>query len=122
MRIPLQLRLPSYRCLCHRALTIWCLIPEAFELGGGKGHCSAARCLLEVQRSLGGMSYDCIKGEVVLFMCRNLRTVLQKSVYIKADQRLAVTIKRAVGFVQEKGVLVKFMELSDSMGQFEFHA
>lgn len=42
--------------------------------------------------------------------------------YIKADQCLAVTIKCAVGFVQEKGVLVKFMELSDSMGQFEFHA
>ena len=41
---------------------------------------------------------------------------------IKADQHLVVTVECIVGFVQEKGALVKCTELSDLVGKFEFRA
>lgn len=96
MRIPLQLRLPVYRCWCHRALTIWCLIPEAFELGGGKGPPGSPEVAwrdggfssaLGIKRfglrfvsnavcSRNFLSCDCIKDEVVFsgscFLCAGI--------------------------------------------------
>lgn len=59
MGIPLHLKLPAYDYWCYRGFTILRLILEAFELGGGRGHCSItswkSRGLLEEWKFLIGL-------------------------------------------------------------------